>query len=47
MFKYLEAMEELPKELKCPLLRVLELFREDIAETVKKSDFERFEKTRQ
>ncbi|MEW6419909.1 MAG: hypothetical protein AB1480_17645 [Nitrospirota bacterium] len=45
MLKYLEAIEELPKELKVPLLRVLELFREDMAETVKKSDFERFEKT--
>jgi len=45
MLKYLEAIEELPKELKGPLIRVLELFREDIAETVKKSDFERFEKT--
>jgi hypothetical protein len=45
MLKYLEAIEELPKELKGPLVRVLELFREDIAETVKKSDFERFEKT--
>ncbi|MGQ9570432.1 MAG: hypothetical protein ACUVUQ_06250 [Thermodesulfovibrionales bacterium] len=44
MFKYLEALEEFPKELKGPLLRVLEFFREDIAETVKRSDFERFEK---
>jgi hypothetical protein len=44
MLKYLEAIEELPKDLKCPLVRVLELFREDIAEIVKKSDFERFEK---
>jgi hypothetical protein len=38
MLKYLEAIEELPKELKVPLVRVLELFREEIAETVKKSD---------
>ena len=45
MLKYLEAIEELPRELKGPLVRVLELFREDIAETVKKSDIERFEKT--
>jgi len=44
MLKYLEAIEELPKELKGPLVRVLELFREDMAETVKRSDFERFEK---
>jgi len=44
MFKYLEAIEELPKELKGPFVRILELFREDIAETVKRSDFERFEK---
>ncbi|MEW6215862.1 MAG: hypothetical protein AB1478_11790 [Nitrospirota bacterium] len=45
MLRYLEAIEELPRELKGPLVRVLELFREDIAETVKRSDFERFEKT--
>ena len=45
MLKYLEAIEELPRELKGPLVRVLELFREEIAETVKKSDIERFEKT--
>ncbi len=45
MSKYLEAIEELPKELKGPLVMVLELFREDIAETVRRPDFERFEKT--
>lgn len=45
MLKYLEAIEELPQELKGPLVRVLELFREDIAETVKRSDFERFVKS--
>ncbi|MGQ9571394.1 MAG: hypothetical protein ACUVWN_06710 [bacterium] len=45
MLKYLEALEELPKELKGPIVKVLDLFREDIAETVKRSDFERFEKT--
>ncbi len=47
MLKYLEALEELPKELKGPLAKVLDLFREDIAETVKRSDFERFEKATQ
>lgn len=40
MRRYLEAIEELPNEIKLPLMRVLELFREDIAETVKRSDFE-------
>lgn len=40
MSRYFEAIEELPDEIKLPLLRVLELFREEIAETVKKSDFE-------
>ena len=40
MFKYLEAIEELPKELKGSLIKVLELFREEVAETVKRSDFE-------
>ncbi|NWF52994.1 MAG: hypothetical protein HXY47_07945 [Nitrospirae bacterium] len=44
MLKYLEALEELPKELKGPLVKVLELFKEEVAETVKRSDFERFEK---
>jgi hypothetical protein len=44
MLKYLEALEELPKELKGPLIKVLELFKEEVAETVKRSDFERFEK---
>jgi len=40
MLKYLEAIEELPKEFKAPLIKVLELFREEVAETVKRSDFE-------
>jgi len=40
MLKYLEAIEELPKELKGPLVHVLELFRQEVAETVKKSDFD-------
>ncbi|QCQ21358.1 chordopoxvirus fusion protein [Desulfoglaeba alkanexedens] len=40
MLKYLEAIEELPKEFKVPFTKVLELFREEIAETIKKSDFE-------
>ncbi|BCB96348.1 hypothetical protein JZK55_12700 [Dissulfurispira thermophila] len=40
MRRYLEAIEELPGEIKLPLMRVLELFREEIAETVKRSDFE-------
>lgn len=40
MRRYLEAIDELPNEIKLPLMRVLELFREDIAETVKRSDFE-------
>ncbi len=44
MLKYMEALEELPKELKGPLVKVLEFFREEVVETVKKSDFERFEK---
>ncbi|NWF53075.1 MAG: chordopoxvirus fusion protein [Nitrospirae bacterium] len=44
MLKYLEALDELPKELKSPLVKVLELFKEEVAETLKRSDFERFEK---
>ena len=40
MLRYLEAIEELPVDIKGPLLKVLDLFREEVAETVKKSDFE-------
>jgi len=40
MKRYFDAIEELPNEIKLPLIRVLELFREEIAETVKRSDFE-------
>ena len=40
MLKYLEAINELPEEFKAPLIKVLELFREEVAETVKRSDFE-------
>ena len=40
MLKYLEAIEELPEEFKAPLIKVLELFREEVADTVKRSDFE-------
>lgn len=40
MFRYLEAIEELPADVRAPLLKVLDLFREEVAETVKKSDFE-------
>ncbi|MGB9716151.1 MAG: chordopoxvirus fusion protein [Thermodesulfovibrionales bacterium] len=47
MLKYIEALEELPKDLKGPLVKVLELFKEEVAETVKKSDFERFERATQ
>ena len=44
MIKYLEAIEELPAEIKLPLIRAFELFKEEVAETVKRSDFERFER---
>src|SRR4030043_614136 len=44
MLKYFEAIEELPEEFKRPLVKILELFREDIADSIKRSDFERFEK---
>ncbi len=40
MIRYLEAIEQLPMELKLPLMKAFELFREEIAETVKRSDFE-------
>jgi hypothetical protein len=44
MFKYFEAIEELPEEFKRPLVKILDLFREEIADSIKRSDFERFEK---
>ncbi len=44
MLRYFDAIEELPGEIKRPLVKVLEIFREEIAESIKKSDFERFEK---
>ncbi|MCX7793159.1 MAG: hypothetical protein N2257_01950 [Thermodesulfovibrionales bacterium] len=40
MLKYLEAIEQLPVEIKLPLLKAFEFFKEEIAETVKRSDFE-------
>lgn len=40
MTRYIEAIEQLPSEIKLPLVKVLELFKEEIAETVKRSDFE-------
>jgi len=40
MIKYIEAIEGLPVELKLPLMKAFELFREEIAETVKRSDLE-------
>ena len=44
MIRYLEAIEPLPPDIKLPLIKAFELFKEDIAETVKRSDFERFER---
>ncbi|MFN3481103.1 MAG: hypothetical protein ACK415_12075 [Thermodesulfovibrionales bacterium] len=40
MIRYLDAIEQLPVEIKLPLMKAFELFREEIAETVKRSDFE-------
>lgn len=40
MISYLEAIEQLPTEVKLPLMKAFELFKEEIAETVKKSDFD-------
>lgn len=44
MIRYIEAIEHLPVEIKLPLIKAFELFKEEIAETVKRSDFERFER---
>ena len=40
MSKYLEVIEELPKEFRYPIMKAFELLREELAETVKRSDFE-------
>ncbi|OGF61538.1 MAG: hypothetical protein A2Y62_01790 [Candidatus Fischerbacteria bacterium RBG_13_37_8] len=39
MAKYLEIIEELPKDIQAPILKLLQVLREDIANTVTKSDF--------
>ncbi len=44
MSKYVEAIEEIPHELRLPLIKAFTYLKEEIAETVKRSDFERFEK---
>jgi len=44
MSKLLEAIDEISPELRLPLLKAFTYLKEEIAETVKKSDFERFEK---
>lgn len=44
MIKYLEAIDGLPVEIKLPLMKAFELFREEIAETVRKSDFDELKK---
>lgn len=44
MIKYLEPIDQLPAKIKLPLIRAFELFKEEVAETVKRSDFERFER---
>ncbi len=40
MFRYYEVIEQLPLDVKIPLLRMVELLREELLETVKKSDFD-------
>jgi len=40
MIRYLEAIETLPPEIKLSLIKAFELFKEEIADTVKRSDFE-------
>lgn len=38
--RYIEAIEQLPPDVRLPLMKAFELFREEIADTVKRSDFE-------
>lgn len=44
MIRYIEAIEQLPVDIKLPLIKAFELFKEEMAETVKRTDFERFER---
>ena len=41
MKSHIEAIENLPEELRCPLVKAFEILREEIADTVKKADFEK------
>ncbi len=38
--RYIEIMEQLPPEVRLPLMKAFELFKEELADTVKRSDFE-------
>ena len=40
MKSYIEAIDNLPDEFRWPLVKAFELFREEIADTVKKADFD-------
>ena len=40
MKSYIEAIDNLPEELRWPLVKAFEIFREEIADTVKKADFD-------
>jgi hypothetical protein len=45
MSKLVEAIDEIPHELRLPLLKAFTYLKEEIAETVKKSDFDNFVKS--
>ncbi len=40
MKSYIEAIDNLPEEFRWPLVKAFEIFREEIADTVKKADFD-------
>jgi hypothetical protein len=40
MIRYLEAIETPPSEIKLSLIKAFELFKEEIAESLKRSDFQ-------
>ncbi|MDI6715155.1 MAG: hypothetical protein QMD43_09090, partial [Thermodesulfovibrio sp.] len=44
MKSYIEAIDNLPEELRWPLVKAFEIFREEIADTVKKADFDELKK---
>jgi len=43
MLTYVETLDELPEEIRMPMIKTFEAFREQVVDTVTKSDFKRLE----